>query len=223
MGTWHVAAGEAQNSNKLIVDIMHYIHCIAMLGIMIMYPPHPAAAEGIIGLAAWWHLAHLTPSIAIVRSCSSSLFVKVHKGKLVQIFWETWHIFCHVGLQCYNAGPCHAGEMLNILTTRDCNCSLCWWVSPRECAGGKQTKPHINNTHNTIEWQWCIYLTQDRCSKIENFPDKSLSSSMVSLLPCLWWHGPVVESCDPDIVVTLEHWHNYTLLHHNPHQWPPTQ
>ena len=111
MGTWHVAAGEAQNSNKLIVDIMHYIHCIAMLGIM--YPPHPAAAEGIIGLAAWWHLAHLTPSIAIVRSCSSSLFVKVHKGKLVQIFWEIWHIFCHVGLQCYNTGPCHAGEMLN--------------------------------------------------------------------------------------------------------------
>ena len=50
MGTLHVAvaAGEAQNSNKLIVDIMHYIHCIAMLGIM--YPPHPAAAEGIIGL-----------------------------------------------------------------------------------------------------------------------------------------------------------------------------
>ena len=50
MGTWHVAAGEAQNSNKLIVDIMHYIHCIAGLGIM--YPPHPvaAAAEGIIGL-----------------------------------------------------------------------------------------------------------------------------------------------------------------------------
>ena len=37
MGTWHVAvaAGEAQNSNKLIVDIMHYIHCIAMLGICI--------------------------------------------------------------------------------------------------------------------------------------------------------------------------------------------
>ena len=45
-----VAAGEAQNSNKLIVDIMHYIHCMAMLGIM--YPPHLAAAEGIIGLAA---------------------------------------------------------------------------------------------------------------------------------------------------------------------------
>ena len=152
-----------------------------------MYPPHPAAAaEGIIGLAAWWHLAHLTPSIAIVRSCSSSLFVKVHKGKLVQIFWEIWHIFCHVGLQCYNAGPCHAGEMLNILTTRDCNCSLCWWVSPRECAGGKQTKPHINNMHNTIEWQWWIYLTQDRGSEIKNFTDKSLSSSsMVSLPPPL--------------------------------------
>ena len=56
MGTLHVAvaAGEAQNSNKLIVDIMHYIHCMAMLGIM--YPPHPAAAaaEGIIALG--WQL-----------------------------------------------------------------------------------------------------------------------------------------------------------------------
>ena len=142
MGTWHVAvaAGEAQNSNKLIVDIMHYIHCIAMLGIM--YPPHTTSSNSSRGnhwAAAWWHLAHLTPSVAIVRSCSSSLFVKVHKGKLVQIFWEIWHIFCHVGLQCCNAGPCHAGEMLNILTTRDCNCSLCWWVSPREGAGGKQS------------------------------------------------------------------------------------
>ena len=181
-----------------------------------MYPPHPAAAaEGIIGLAAWWHLAHLTPSIAIVRSCSSSLFVKVHKGKLVQIFWETWHIFCHVGLQCYNTGPCHAGEMLNILTTRDCNCSLCWWVSPRECAGGKQTKPHIKNTHNTIEWQWCIYLTQDRCSKIENFPDKSLySSSMVSLLPCLWCRAQWWRAVTP---ILLWHWNIDTITHYYTH------
>ena len=62
-----------------------------------------------------------------------------------------------------------------------------------------------------------IYLTQDRCSKMENFPENSLLLLYRAPPPppslC---QGPVLESCDPDIVVTLEHWHNYTLLHPQP-------
>ena len=112
----------------------------------------------------------------------------------------------------------------------------CWTYWPQGtaialCAGGchpgsvqegsKQSHTstiRITQLSDSGVFTW--YKIEDRSSKIENFPDKSpYSSSMVSLLPCLWCPGPVVESCDPDIVVTLEHWHNYTLLHHNPHQW----
>ena len=62
-----------------------------------------------------------------------------------------------------------------------------------------------------------IYLTQDRCSKMENFPENSLLLlHRAPPPPPSLCQGPVVESCDPDIVVTLEHWHNYTLLHPQP-------
>ena len=98
---------------------------------------------------------------------------------------------------------------------KDCNCSLCWWVSPRESAGGKQS--HISAIRITQSSDSGIYLTQDRCSKMENFPENSLLLlHRAPPPPPSLCQGPVVESCDPDIVVTLEHWHNYTLLHPQP-------